>query len=138
MKGTRLYLNIILIVFGLGLVYFMAVSVVPNMLVTLTKAAPASVVSLTNSYFIGGKLLAVADGKDFCVVNVFALDATGKGVKGKNIELTGAGTEVMSGVSDSDGKTTFQVKSSTEGQFKLTATIDSVPVGKTITVTFRN
>ena len=83
-------------------------------------------------------MLAKADGKDSCVVNVFALDATGKGVKEKSIELTGMGTEVLNEITDTNGKASFSLKSTTEGQFKLIATIDGVPVGKELTVTFRN
>jgi len=138
MKVNKLYLNGFLGLVGLGVVYFMASFVVPKMLVTLTKAAPASVVSLSKSYFIGGKMLAKADGKDSCVVNVFALDATGKGVKEKSIELTGMGTEVLNEITNTDGKASFSLKSMTEGQYKLMATIDGVPVGKELTVTFRN
>jgi hypothetical protein len=136
MKINKLYLNGLLGLVGLGVVYFMASFVVPKMLVTLTKAAPASVVSLSKSYFIGGKMLAKADGKDSCVVNVFALDATGKGVKEKSIELTGMGTEVLSEITNTDGMASFKVSSATEGQYKLTATIDGVPVGRELTVTF--
>ena len=138
MKINKLYINGLLGLVGLGVVYFMASFVVPKMLVTLTKAAPASVVSLSKSYFIGGKLLAKADGKDSCVVNVFALDATGKGVKEKSVELTGMGTEAMNEITDTDGKASFLIMSATEGQYKLTATIDGVPVGRELTVTFRN
>jgi len=138
MKINKVYLSIGLVVLGLGVVVFMAVYVVPQVLVTLTRAAPASKVSPTNSYFIGGKLLAVADGKDFGVVNVFALDATGKGVKNKSVEVTGMGEEVLTGVTDVNGKASFEVKSATGGQFKLTATIDGVAVGKVVVVTFRN
>lgn len=138
MKINRVYINIALIVLGLGLVYFMASSVVPQVLVTMTRAAPASKVSLSNSYFIGGKLLAKADGKESCVVNVFALDNTNKGVKDKSVEVTGMGVEPLTGVTGVDGKATFELTSATEGQFKLEATIDGVPVGKVVTVTFRN
>lgn len=138
MKVNKVYVNSFLGLVGLGVVYFMASFVVPKMLVTLTKAAPASVVSLSKSYFIGGKLLAKADGKDSCVVNVFALDATGKGVGEKSIELTGMGTEVLNEITDTDGKASFKVFSTTERQYKLVATIDGVPVGRELTVTFRN
>ena len=138
MKINRQYVNVALVIVGLGLVYFLAVSVVPQMLVTLTKAAPASVVSIDKSYFIGGKLLANADGKDTCVVNVFALDASGKGVKGKSVEVVGMEAKLLTGVTGADGKASFNIKSTTAGQFKLTATIDGVVVGKVVTVTFRN
>lgn len=137
MKINKVYINVVLVVLGLGLVYFMAVSVVPQVLVTLTKAAPASKVLLDKSYFIGGKLLAKADGKDDCVVNVFALDASGKGVVGKSVEVSGM-TEALIGMTESDGKASFKITSVTEGQFKLTAMIDGVPVGKVVSVTFRN
>lgn len=138
MKINKVYVSVGLIVLGLGLVFFMAVYVVPQVLVTLTRATPATSVSISNSYFIGGKLLAVADGKDFGVVNVFALDATSKGVKNKNVEVTGMGEQILTGTTDANGKASFSVKSSTEGQFKLEAKIDGVPVGKVVVVTFRN
>lgn len=138
MKQNRLYINVVLGVLGLGLVYFMATSVVPNVLVTLTKAAPATKVSLSKSYFIGGKLLAKADGKDDCVVNVFALDESGKGVNNKSVELMGMGTEALSEITGVDGKASFSLVSKIEGQFKLNATIDGVAVGKVVSVTFRN
>ncbi len=138
MKINKLYLNIGLIVLGLGLIFFMAVYVVPQVLVTMTRAAPATKISITDSYFIGGKLLAAADGKDDCVVNVFALDSNGKGVKDKSVEVTGMGEQVLTETTDTNGKASFKMVSSTEGQFKLTAMIDGVPVGKVVVVTFRN
>lgn len=138
MKVNKAYIGIVLGLLGLGLVYFMASSVVPKVLVTLTKAAPSSKVSLSKSYFIGGKLLAKADGSDTCVVNVFALDDSGKGVKEKVVELTGIGTESLTEITGVDGKASFKVTSLTEGQFKLDASIDGVSLGKVVSVTFRN
>ncbi|MFA7300687.1 MAG: Ig-like domain-containing protein [Candidatus Shapirobacteria bacterium] len=138
MKINKLYVNVALVMIGLTLVIYLAVAVVPQVLVTLTKATSATVVSLPNSYFIGGKLLAAADGKDFCVVNVFALDATGKGVKGRNVEITGAGLEVLTETTGDDGKASFQIKSDKEQQYSLQASIDGSTVGRTVTVTFRN
>ena len=138
MKINKLYLNIGLVVLGLGVVFFMAVYVVPQVLVTMTRAAPATKISVSDSYFIGGTLLAVADGKDDCVVNVFALDSTGKGIKDKIVEVTGMGEQILTETTDVNGKASFKVVSSVEGQFKLAAMIDGVPVGKVVVVTFRN
>ena len=135
---NKMYFNFILIFLGIGIVYYMAVAVVPNMLITLTKAAPASVVSVPDSYFIGGKLLARADGKDVVTVNAFALDASGKGVSNKNVEVYGKGNELLNGVTDTDGKATFNITSTVEGQFKLNARIEGIPIERVITVTFRN
>ncbi len=138
MKPNRIYIGIVLGLFGLGFIYYLAVAVVPKVLVTMTRAAPASTVSVPNSYFIGGKLLAKADGSDNCIINVFALDTTGKGVMNKNVEVTGMDTQILTGITDVDGKASFSIKSTTEGQFKLTAMIDGVVVGKVVSVTFRN
>ena len=138
MKFNKVYLNFVLVVLGLGIVYYMAVAVVPSMLVTLTKAAPALNVSITNSYFMGGKLLARADGKDAVIVNAFALDPSGKGVVNKSVEVTGKGDEVLTGVTDADGKASFDITSTVEGQFKLSAKIDGVPIERMVIVTFRN
>ena len=89
MENKKLYLNL-----GIGLLVtllllFLATKVVPSVLVTLTKAAPASKVSVGNSYILGGKTLARADGEDKCVVNVFVLDKDSKGVKGVAVSLLG-------------------------------------------------
>lgn len=138
MKKNNLFVVLFFVLFGTALIYFMAIYVVPRILVTLTKAAPASSVSIENSYFIGGKLLAKSDGKDNCIVNVFALDASGKGVKGKTVVVTGVLDEEMSEVTDSDGKATFKVISDSDVQYKLTATIEGVKLGQDIAITFRN
>ena len=138
MKINKLYVNVVLALGGVALVYYLATGVVPQVLVTLTKAAPASVISISNSYFIGGNLLAKADGIDSCVVNVFALDSRGQGVKNKNVEVIGMGDQVLTGTTDADGKVSFKVVSSVEGQFKLSATVEGIPVGRVVAVTFRN
>lgn len=138
MQSNRIYIVIVLGLLGLGLTYYLAVAVVPRVLVTMTRAAPALTVSTANSYFIGGKLLAKADGKDACVVNVFALDVMGKGIAGKSASIVGMGEEVLTMMTGADGKAVFSIKSATPGQFKLEAKIDGVTVGKVVSVTFRN
>jgi len=52
--------------------------------------------------------------------------------------VTGMGEEALTGVTDVNGKASFEVKSAKEGQFKLSAMIDGVAVGKVVVVTFRN
>ena len=127
-----------LVVGGMLLSGFLAVAVVPKALVTLTKAAPTTKVSLTNSYVLGSKILAKADGKDSCEVNVFVLDADGHGLKDKTVSLTGVdGVKATTMKTGSDGKITFKISSITEGQFEMTAAVSGVPLPKTIKVTFR-
>ncbi|MFA5025837.1 MAG: Ig-like domain-containing protein [Candidatus Shapirobacteria bacterium] len=138
MKSNKLLLGFVLGVMGIVFIGFMAIKVLPNVFVTLTKAAPATKVSLGDSYLIGGRILAKADGVDKCVVNVFVLDGTGKGVKGTSVTLSGMEGDEMQSISGDDGKTVFEVTSAKEGQFVLTASIGGVPLDKTSKVTFRN
>jgi len=56
------------IVAGIILVLFLSIVVVPKVLVTLTRATASEKVVVVNSYLIGQKILAKADGKDKCVV----------------------------------------------------------------------
>lgn len=122
---------------GMLFLGFMATKVIPKMFVTWTKAAPASKVSLADSYLIGGKILAKSDGSDKCVVNVFVLDSSGKGVKGTQVTLSGLNDGDMETLSGDDGKATFEISSVQAGQFTLSASIGGSPLAKTVKVTFR-
>lgn len=138
MKNNKLYTGLIIGVLGIVFVGFMAAKVLPNVFVTLTKAAPASKVSLNNSYLIGGRILAKANGEDKCVVNVFVLDSNGKGVKGTVVDLSGMEGDSMQVTSGVDGKAVFEITSAKEGQFTLTAAVGGIPLARTLKVTFRN
>ncbi|HPR99527.1 MAG TPA: Ig-like domain-containing protein [Candidatus Woesebacteria bacterium] len=137
MNKLKPYLGIFFVVVGLAFVFFMAIAVVPKIFVSLTKAAPATKVSINDSYLIGGDILAKADGVDKSIVNVYVLDKSSKGVKGIQVSLSGMGEE-MEGLSGVDGKTVFELTSTTEGVFELTASVGGVPLAKTLKVTFRN
>ena len=137
MSKNKMLLSALLGIIGVIFVYFMAQSVVPKVLVTFTKAAPASKVSLSSSYLLGGRILAKADGIDTCTVNVFVLDASSKGVSGKLVVLSGM-KEDIEVVSDMDGKAQFEITSDSEGQYELSASVDGVALGKSLKVTFRN
>jgi hypothetical protein len=117
---------------------FMALKVVPSIFVSLTKAAPASKVSLSHSYLLGDRILAKADGVDKCTVNLFVLDSSDKGIKGVSTSLTGMTGGELQTISGTDGKAAFEITSTTEGQFTLTGNIGGVPLTKTLKVTFRN
>jgi len=138
MKRNKLYITLILGFLGIVFVGFMAVKVVPTIFVTWTKAAPATKVLLSNSYLIGGKTLAKADGIEKCVVNVFVLDSSGKGVKGVAVDLVVMEGEGMQIVSGNDGKASFEITSLKEGQFTMNANIGGIPLEKTLKITFRN
>jgi len=88
---------------------------------------------------LGGKVLAVADGKDSCKINVFVIDSSGKGISGKRVTI--AGLESANGevkTSGDNGLTSFEVTSTNEGQFEIVASIEGAPMSKVVKVTFRN
>ena len=138
MKGKKLYLGLLVGVLGIGFLGYMSAVVVPKVFVTWTKAAPATKVSLSDSYMLGGNILAKADGVDTCVVNVFVLDSNGKGVKGMATSVVGMPEGEMQMMSDSDGKAVFKISSVNEGQFILTASVGGAPLARTMKITFRN
>lgn len=122
----------------IGLVLFLSVSIIPKALTTLTKASSSDKVVINNSYMLGQKILARADGKDTCIVNVFLLDKNGRAVTGKTAEVTGVeGITKINDISDKTGKVAFEMTSGVEGQFKLKATVNGVELPQTVTVTFR-
>ena len=127
------------VVLGAGFVYFSATSLVPKILVTMTKAAPATKVSFGNSYMLGSKVLCKADGVDNCVVNVFLSGVDSRPVSGKTVSLLAEGVEVspVSSRTDQVGKASFALTSKIEGQVKVTASVDGVPMERTVAVTFR-
>jgi hypothetical protein len=137
MKTIKPYLGLVLIIAGLSFTLFMAMVVVPKIFVSLTKAAPATKVSINDSYLLGGDILAKADDVDKSIVYVYVLDKNNKGVKGVQVSLSGLGQE-MEALSGVDGKAIFELTSTTEGVFELMASIGGVPLAKTLKVTFRN
>ena len=125
--------------FALVLIYYLSTNVIPKMLVTASKAAPATKVSISDSYVLASKILARADGIDKCKVNVFLMDEKRKGVAGKRIELEGGGViEAVDGfVSNKNGMVAFEISSNEAGQFELTAKVEGVPLSNGVKVTFR-
>jgi hypothetical protein len=136
-RGVLIY--IILGIIGIILIYILTTNVIPKAMITLTKAAPSTIVSLDASYLLGGKLLAAADGKDSAIVNVFVLDKDGKPVSGKNVSLNGVTTySPKQIITDLQGKAVFSITSLEEKQYVVEGVIDTVPMGKKVSVTFRN
>jgi len=126
------------VVLGIALVLFLSISVVPKALVVLTRATASEKVVVNNSYMLGQKILAKADGKDKCIINVFLLDKNGRGVEGKAAQLSGMDNiSAISPVTDQTGKMTFEMTSNEANQFKIRATSGGVELPQTVTVTFR-
>lgn len=123
---------------GTAGLFWIAYYLVPRVLVTMTRATPGGKVSFESSLVIGEKILAKADDKDECIVNVFIMDSDGKGVAGKRVVLTGLEkVRANNEVTDSSGQIKYSMTSAVAGQFKVTATVEGVPLSKEVTVTFR-
>lgn len=137
-KDKKLLAYGVVSLLGLGLIIFLAVKVVPTALVTMTKAAPSNKISIENSYVLGAKILAKADGKDKCVVNVFVMDNGSKGVPDKRVELLGMETiKPLAIKTDKDGRIGFEMTSDRAGQFRLRAMVEGIEMPKEVRVTFR-
>lgn len=137
-KQTKLLFIVVGVLMAIALVLFLSINVIPKALVSLTRASGSGSVSVSNSYLLGQKILAKADGEDECLVVVFLLDKNGRGVAGKSVELEGMDNITkLNSVSDEKGQITFGMTSTTEGQFKLTANYSGVDLPQTVTVTFR-
>ena len=138
MKNKKIVFSIIAGVLGIGLIYYLSSSVIPRILVTFSKAAPATKISIDDSYVLGSKILARADGEDKCKINVFLMDEKRKGVAGKKVELVGAkNIAVVNDLTDNNGMASFEIDSDEAGQFELVAVAEGVPLNKGVTVTFR-
>jgi len=125
--------------FSVVAVYYLASSVIPRVLVSVSQAGVGVRVSLADSYVIGEKILAKADGEDKCVVNAFLMDEEGRPVPGKTVSWVGMeGVGENSGVTDKNGRVSFESVSDEEGQFKIEAMVEGVGLPQGVTVTFRN
>lgn len=138
LKNKSFILTFGVVLLAIIFILYLATSVIPKTLVTLSRASFSDKVVVSNSYLIGEKILAKADGKDNCVITVFLLDKNGKAVKGKNVELVGMENIAPAAASDSNGKITFNLTSTEETQYRLNANYQGQPLPQTIVVTFRN
>jgi len=123
------------IMLALLVVFYLGSSIIPRTLNTLVKADTVQAVSVKDSLLIGEKMMAKAGGEEKCVVNVFVLDKTGKGIKGKVVQLSGLGE--LEAVTDANGKALFELVSTESRQYELSAQVDGVTLNGKVTVTFR-
>ena len=120
-QKTKIIIIIVALILGVSLVFYLASSVIPKALITMTKASGSAKVSINNSFIIGEKILAKADGKDKCIVNVFVLDAKGKGISGKQVQLSGL-SDLIS-INNEKGKASFEMTSNLAGNYELKASV---------------
>jgi len=132
---TKIIIIAVALVLGMALTFYLASSVIPKTLTTLTKASGSAKVSIAKSFIIGEKILAKADGKDKNVVNVFVLDALGKGILGKQVQLSGLSN--LTAMTDAQGKASFEMVSSVAGSYELRAIVNGAALTKSLKVIFK-
>ena len=132
--NRKLIFKASIILIAVGLFVFVASFLVPRALVALGKGSLTQRISTKDSYVLGEKVMARADGEDKCVVNVFILDNKGRGVQGKQVQLRGLGS--LTANTDAMGKAVFEVKTQTAKQYELKATVNGLDITKTVKVTF--
>jgi hypothetical protein len=139
-KNKKVLVIALCTIIGVGVILYLATNIIPRSLVSVvTRASSFDKLSLKDSYLIGQKILAKANGKDQVVVNVFLIDSQGKGISKKNVMLSGMDNSAeLIGSTDESGKATFKVTSQKEGQYSLSATVDGAQLPKKLMVTFRN
>ena len=141
-----IYTGLVILV-SMVVLFWLSSSVLPKVLVYLTKAVNQSgQFSLVNSYIFGSPLVAESNGEEKIRVSAFLLDTKGRGVADEQISLNvvpksgSAGqpqiNEVQS-VTDKFGKVVFEVTSTFAGQFIVSASVGGLEFPQTVTLTFR-
>ncbi len=114
-----------------------------------TSSGSSSAIVLDNSYLFASPLRAKAsdlnlpsDSHELIRITAFILDGRGIGIANHPVDLKtqpqlGLIITPIQSVSDSSGKTIFDISSSTPGQYQITAIIDAnKTIPQTINVTF--
>ena len=137
-KKIKLY-SVLAIVFLFGF-YYTAAKVLPQYTVNyMTRATRVGEVDYKQSTLIGAKSLCKADSIDTCKVTVALADENGLGVSGKIVKLLGVnGVKALTTTSDKLGMIAFEVTSTVEGQFEVSAEVEGKVIEKKVVLTFRN
>lgn len=122
-----------------------AVAVVSNRLSVTGRATPGSAgnpsdLSLSNSYVFASPITAEATGQSIIRVIVFLLDSQGLGVAGQKVALkvpTVLAVSQTQPITDTFGRATFDVTSSSPGSYTISAVVGGVSLPQTVGVSFR-
>ena len=128
------------------LVSFLAFNFSKGRVVFFGKAENPGIFSATNSYLFGSPLLAKSGGEQIRIT-VFALDKSGRGVKGKPVSVeckdpvtcqtSNVTIRSVQAVTDNLGRAIFDISSASPGQFEIQAKVEGVAIPQTVTVSFQ-
>jgi len=98
-------------------------------LVGRASSGSSSSVALENSYLFASPLRGQANGQELIRITVFLLDGRGIGVANQSVDIHSQPQKItvnpVQSVSDSFGKTVFDLSSASAGQFEISATVNA-------------
>lgn len=99
----------------------------------------SSLVSIENSYLFASPLQAKADDQESIRVTIFLLDGRGLGVSNQLIDLIvpkNLTIQNQQPITDSAGKSTFDLSSSLPGKFEISAKTNNQTIPQKVTIVF--
>lgn len=119
-------------------IFFITILFFNEPLSKLTRAREETVPSPDNSLIFAWPLTIKADGIESSEVNVFIRNNDNKLISNKSVELRSNLGEVenIKTISDTNGKTTFKLTSTTVGLADITAIVEGVKLTNKLTIKF--
>ncbi|MCL4338102.1 Ig-like domain-containing protein [Patescibacteria group bacterium] len=100
----------------------------------------SSLLSTENSYLFASPVSADANGTSVIRVTVILMNSQGLGISGQRVNLKVSGPATVretQPVSDSFGRTMFDLTSNTQGDFTVSATVADIVLPQTVSVSFQ-
>ena len=105
-----------------------------------TVSLVPALISKENSYVFASPVSAASDGLSIIRVTIFILNNQGLGVAGQKAQLQSSGPITIretQPVTDEFGRATFDLTSSTPGDYTITAGISGLTLPQTVSISFR-
>lgn len=131
-----------LIIVGILLICLIfSIILIPKTLVIFSKASGSSsnAAALENSYLFASPIQAKADGQEKVRVTVFILDGRGLGISNRTVTLNLPQTlinEHIQPITDESGKAIFDLSSTTQGTFNISATTNNQDIPQKLRIVF--
>ncbi len=134
----KLFFILIIVIILIGLL--VTIVILRGINTTSSRASGPGQISLDNSYIFASPLSACADGLSRVRLTVFLLNTQGFGVSAQKVQLnlaTDLTLEKGQDVTDSFGKSYFDISSTKAGDFPISADADGKKLPQQINVTFQ-
>jgi hypothetical protein len=128
----------LVVLFIATFIFFIAILFFNEPLSQLTRATEETQPSPKTSLIFAWPLTVKADGSESSQVNVFVRNENNKLISNKKVELRSSFGDIKNTVtiSDTNGKTTFELTSTAPGTADITAVVEGVKIENSLTVKF--